>query len=417
MTTFKPFPGIFYSETAGKCKDLVCPAYDVISEKERESFLQKSPYNFVRLEAPQGENAYEQANQLLTEWLEQGLLEQDSSPAFYLYEAAYTVSDEVYRLRGILGLLRLPEENSTVLTHENTFENAKKDRLALLQATKANTSPIYSIYDDPKGELWQALAPIFETEPVRSCQVRDITHKLWALKEESLIQKATDFLTDQPLYIADGHHRYQTALNYRASLAQQGELSPEHPANYVFTLLCERHCPGLVVLPTHRVLKDIPCFDSDEIYQAAKDYFELIPCHNLTYGRNRLFEFRRQNKNAFLFYADEEYRLFVLKDSVSPRSLIPSLSEHSDAFCRLDVVVLHEILFSKVMNLSDEQITYTRSGKEACSLVDSGDACAAVLLSATRIDELCAVAKAGENMPQKSTYFYPKPISGLVFRK
>ena len=118
-----------------------------------------------------------------------------------------------------------------------------------------------------------------------------------------------------------------------------------------------------------------------------------------------------------MFYADEEYRLFVLKDSVSPRSLIPSLSEHSDAFCRLDVVVLHEILFSKLMNLSDEQISYTRSGKEACSLVDAGDACAAVLLSATRIDELCAVAEAGENMPQKSTYFYPKPISGLVFRK
>ena len=417
MTTFKPFTGISYGAKAGEYNNLICPAYDVISEKERENLLQKSEYNFIRIEAPQGKDAYMQAQAVLNEWLSNGILTKDSSPAFFLYQASYSVFEKTYSLRGLLGALRLPDDEKSVLTHENTFDKAKEDRLSLLKATGANTSPIYSLYDDTKGILEKKLQSVFKTEPLCGCQVKEVYHQIWAIKDEDLIQKITEFFTDKQIYIADGHHRYQTALNYRDFLSEKEELSEEHPANYIMNLLCESHCPGIAVLPTHRILKDIPNFDGEALCQAAEDYFQITHCQNLNQGRNKLFEARRQNKNAFLLYADEEYRLFVLKNSVNIRSLIPELSDKSDAFCKLDVVVLHEIVLSMLLNLSNDQISYTRSAKEACSQVDLGDACAAVILSAMRVNELCDIAQAGEKMPQKSTYFYPKPVSGLVFRK
>lgn len=417
MATIKPFPGFYYSTESGVLEELTCPAYDVVSQQEREKLLETNPYNFIQLEQPQGENAYQQANELLSKWIADEVLVQDDAPAYYVYEAEYHVSEQIYRLRGFLCLLQLPEDDKTVLTHENTFDKAKADRLSLLQATNANTSSIYCLYDDPAQTLEQDLEAVFQTEPLRSSRIDGTTHKLWSVQEEDLIQKITACIADKQLYIADGHHRYQAALNYRALLSQEGELPPEHPANYTMTLLCERHCTGLVALPTHRILKDIPNFDSEALCQAAEEYFEITACNSLTQARAQMFELRRQNKNAFLLYADNEYHLFVLKDSVEIRSLIPELKNSSDAFCHLDIVVLHSILLNKLLSLTDQQITYTRSAKEACAQVDLGEACAAILLSATRVSELCAVAEAGEKMPQKSTYFYPKPLSGLVLRK
>lgn len=409
MITLKPFRGVQFTENAGNLSDIVCPPYDMIDEQDVPKWKDKSPHGMIYLELP---NTHQDAKDLMDKWLKDEVLKISDEPAYYLYEASYIVNDIPYAMRGTFGAMKLPQDNTSVRVHENTLDAPKDDRMGLLSTANANFSPIFALYKENDKELEVLLEKIYSSSPTSECSQDDVSHKLWKVTDKETLEKLESLMEEKTLYIADGHHRFAVAKAYRDKLKETMDIDESHPANFIFTIVSNASCKGLAVLPTHRLLTDIPEFDSEKSLEEAKAFFNVVPCKSLQATRNKLFEFKRQNKNAFGFFADENFYVLSLKNSEP----LNKYSDRKDSYCSLDVAVLHDIFFEKVLLAKPENISFIGSAIKAKSAVDNGDACCAVFLSATRPNEILAVADDGEKMPQKSTCFYPKPITGMVFR-
>lgn len=412
MSTIKPFKGLYYTDKSTKSNNLsrvVCPPYDMISNEQKEELKSKNEFNAINLELP---TSYEEAKKTLDEWTKNKILTFDETPSMYIYEVSYKLNNETYRLKGIIGGLKLPEkEESYVLKHKTTNGEHKTDRMELLDKTNCEFSPICMIYNDDENKIRNLIRTTAKSNYLAKSKQNNLIHKIWKINDPDTIINFEESFKNKTFYIADGHNRFQAAYSYREKLRKEQNIPDDHPANFVMTFLIEQNDPALTILPTHRVVSNIDMFDSDDMLEQSSQYFDIIKCKTLKSTRNTMFGLRRENKNAFGIYVDGYYYVLVLKDE----NIIKEISDQSDAYNKLDITVLHKLFFEKILNIESKQITYSQSANKACLSVDNGDACFAVFLSATRMSEVIDISNNNENMPPHSTLFFPNPVSGLVF--
>ncbi len=418
MAQIKPFKALRFTEKAGPIGELVCPPYDIISEEERRAYLRQNPHNVIRLELPrEGENPYLEAGRTLSKWEAEGSVAVDPTPAIYIYEEAFTAHGRSYAVKGFICRVKLEEFSAgVILPHEETLSKAKTDRFDLMQATRCNFSQIYSLYNDDGG-CGELLDRLSSGAPDQELTDGDgVTHRLWIVPENAQTAELCRRFADKKLYIADGHHRYETALAYRRALAEKGEAPQSGAADYVMMCLVAMEHPGLVVFPTHRIVRGLDGFRAADVLEKCRSCFDLADLADGKAAKAALDAAYAAGKKAFALYSGR-YTLLTLRDSSVMEQLLP---DASPALRGLDVSVLHTLVLERLFGIdkanmaAGKNLVYTRDEGEAVAAVDSGAADCAFLLNPTRVEEIRDVAAAGEKMPQKSTYFYPKLITGMV---
>ncbi|MEA2662054.1 MAG: hypothetical protein QOH08_1626 [Chloroflexota bacterium] len=406
MADVVPFHGLRFDESkAGPLSELISPPYDVISEAEREALYARSPFNVVRLEEGRDEpgdsavdNKYTRAKGSLEEWLATGVVKVDTSPAFYLYDHYFMLGGQRVRRRGFLGALRLYQEGRGIVRpHERTFPKAKTDRLKLLRATRTNTSPVFGLFADEKGAVASALEAWMVRGPARlvaDARVGDERHLLWALDDRPVMEKLTAALKDQRVYIADGHHRYETGLAYLKEEIEAAKIDfDEDSTHFTLAYLCALDDPGLRIFGTHRVVRGA---------DAAID--ELVP---------RNFDSRVIERGAL---GDTQPGIVLVRDgtftALTPKPEL-DLSAMPESWRTLPVAQAEELLVEPARKLGGE-VTYEHDLERAIAAAHGG--ATTVLLRAVEAETLKKVADSWERLPQKTTYFYPKVPAGLVLR-
>ncbi len=406
MADVAPFHGLRFDESkAGPLSDLISPPYDVISDADREALYARSPFNVVRLEEGKEEpgddaakNKYSRAKATIEDWLTRGVLKVDTSPAFYLYDHYFAVGGQRIRRRGFLGALRLYQEGRGIVRpHERTFPGARADRLNLLRATRTNTSPVFGLYKDEKGEIAKALEAWMVRGPARlvgDARLGEERHLVWALDDKVLTQKLTAGLKDQRVYIADGHHRYETGLAYLKEEIEAVKVDFDADTSH-FTLayLCALDDPGLRIFGTHRVIRGA---------DAAID--ELVP---------RNFAAAVVDRGA---WDDTQPGIVLVRDGtftvLTPKADL-DLSPMPESWRTLPVAQAEELLIEPARKLGGE-VTYEHDVEQAIAAARGG--ATTVLLRPVEAETLKKVADSWERLPQKTTYFYPKVPAGLVLR-
>ncbi len=431
MNRVLPFAGLrFQVRVVGDLGAVVCPPYDVISAEEQRQLQAASPYNAVHVELPsdppgrQG-GRYEHAAELLRHWRQARALCPDARPAYYLHETRFTVRGERRMRRDLIAALGVePWEAGTVVPHEHTFAGPKADRLALMAATHANVSPVWVLSRGVPAPLAEAWAAAEQRAPDTWFSLGDEEHHLWVVDDPGAtgaIQRG--FAESGPLYVADGHHRYETALAFKGGA---GRALPG--ADATLAVITSADDPGLVILPTHRLVRALPDGLAMEELEARwspslhLQYFpvwDAPPLEQLDALRAQL-EARGELGPAFGVYgpAPDLFALLELRGRTPPTEALPA--DRSDAWKSLDVSLLHalviEPLVEELGRPREQVLGYTRSFHGAFDAVRAGAARLALFLNPTRVSQVLAVADAGDRLPEKSTYFYPKPPTGLVIR-
>ena len=430
MAEVRPLRGIRYNtEKVGNIADVVTPPYDVISKEAQAAYYARSPYNVIRLELGQTtpedgtlNTVYTRAAATLAEWRLQQVLQEEDAPCYYVYAQTFTHEGQQYTRTSLIARVRLEQWDARViLPHEHTLAKAKDDRLKLLRACAANLSPIMSLYDDPQGRIRRLLASYAEHAEIHFTDEAGEEHRLQPIRDAQQIAGIQDFFSQRQLYIADGHHRYETALAYQQEIREQRkELYPEDAANFVLMALIDVDDPGMLVLPTHRMLFGLDQQALDGLIEASfAQYFtvQAIPTTLASEAVVQQMIDAGQEQPALVFATDKQTLLLTLNEQGQQRM---QESGRSAAWNGLDVAVAQQLVMESILGLSVEDmmagthVRYTRDPKQALQAIQSGETQAAVLLNATRVRQIRDVAQADDRMPQKSTYFYPKLITGLV---
>ena len=436
MANILPFHGTLYSqEVVGDIRNVVAPPYDVIDAEAQKALHARHPNNVIRLELGLDQpddgpsrNRYTRAASLLRDWLARGALRRDPEPAIYIYRIEYRVpSDEPGAdrrvLNGFLSLVELEEFGTgRIFPHENTRSAAKTDRLKLLETCRANFSPIFSLFSDPEGATTQLIEKSVNVDRPRIDFLDDsgFRHQLWAITQRDVLHELTAAMKPKPLFIADGHHRYETALTYRRLRRQQaGRQASGSPQPYdsVLMLFSSLEDPGLTILPTHRVL-NTPVPTVAQIGDRLRDRFEI---EEVSFAGDTEAEARRCLLRTLRERGQAGQVFGLALRGVQAYLLLSVRPEHrprtgTSARNQLDVSILHTQILSALTTADpgEDAILYTKDDDEALDLVCQGTAEAALLLNPTKVTEVQAVAAAGDRMPHKSTYFFPKPLTGLV---
>jgi len=432
MVSIAPFRGIIYKRRAvPDLAEVVAPPYDVISAQEQSALYDRSGYNAVRLilgrefENDNGaSNRYTRASAYLKNWMDEGTLGPCEEPALYLYAQDYEIGGRMRRRVGFICRLGIEPFGDAVFRHERTLSGPKQDRLKLTRACRMNLSPVFGLYADP-GRRLDAL---WETEmslpPALEVGTGDgIVHRMWFVTDEETIRAAVAFLADKPVVIADGHHRYETALDYRDERRAQEAGPAGAPYDYVMMYLSNIHGQGFTVLPTHRIVKKIGDVDMASLSQVLSGDFTIeehrVTDENAAGFIERLARASARGPSFGMYTGAGNITLLTLKEDVAGR--LRGSGAGADLVNILDVTILQELIFEKALKISREAVTskeavsYTIRAGEAMDAVDSGQARLAFLMNSTGIDQVMEVATHGGVMPQKSTYFYPKLLTGLVF--
>lgn len=417
MAEVWPFRGIRYNEVVvGDLAKVICPPYDVISPQAQEELHRRSEYNFVRLEYglnnPEDDsqhNRYSRAAQALKEWLDQGVLALEEKPAIYLHEHRFLLRGQWRRRREVIARLCLEEWGTGVVRpHEGTLAQPKLDRLNLMNACQANLSPIMALYRDNQAQIDGLFDDVAKGTPAKQDVSGDReTHRLWVVDRESSISSVIDALAKGPVYIADGHHRYETALAYRIA-------NPELAgASYAMLSLISAADPGLVILPVHRLLRS-PSRQTAPVIQQLAAAADIKPVGPIPNNLSRLVRQLELSKTvAFGFLVGQEAYLVTPHDDVV--DLLPE--DHCSAWRSLDVSILEYGLMRRVFDAKEGdgwEVAFSEDASQAAARILSGDFDLAFLLRATDVSQVIAVADAGDRMPRKSTYFYPKVPAGLL---
>ncbi|GAC1489634.1 MAG: DUF1015 domain-containing protein [Solirubrobacteraceae bacterium] len=413
MADIQPLRALHYNQqTAGKLQQLVSPPYDVIDAQLRSELASASPFNVVEIDLPDGADPYAHAAETFESWQMQGILQRDREPALWALEQVYTGPDGARRTRrGFFARVRVEEYGpGRIRPHERTHPGPKEDRLRLTRATRANLSPIFALYSDPPGAAWGALAPQLDREPWGEVTDADGTqHRLWRVADPLAIAGATGALSAVELLIADGHHRYETARVYAEEVGGEGE------HRYVLMCLVALEDPGLTVFPTHRLVKGLRPAAKEALAAVLARDFEVVEV-----SREQLAP-PAGGGPLTLGYIDSHfrtpYRLTLKDQAIADRTL----ADKPQAYRELDSGVLEALLLKGALGLTDEAIShledfgYARDAEQALAAIDSGEFDVAFLMRPTPIEQVRAVAASGENMPPKSTYFFPKVLTGLLF--
>lgn len=424
MAEIKAFKGMRYTDSGGSLNTLVCPPYDIISDAQRESYIKKNPYNIIRLELPKGgDERYREAGDTLDKWLDGEILACDGEDGVYVYEMQFTANGAKRSLKGFVSLVRLTDfSEGIVLPHEETLSKAKQDRFDLMGETFCNFSQIYSLYMDEDNSVYGIIDGSSNGAPDMEVTDGDGTvHRMWRISDKNTISRLTAAFVDKKLYIADGHHRYETALNFHRSLCASGKAVPGDRSGYVMMMLVNMENNGLVVFPTHRIVHGLAEFNAEKIIDECKKYFTVSEAPDEGRMQAALNMAYDEGKKAFAMYVGAgNCFVMTLKDETAVKRLLPDMS---DAYCGLDVSVLHSLVLERIFGIDKENMAnqknlgYTRSREEALRAVDIDGADCSFILNPTKVSEIRDVAAAGEKMPQKSTYFYPKLITGLVMNR
>jgi uncharacterized protein (DUF1015 family) len=433
-----PFRGLFYNlAKVGNLTEVVTPPYDVIRPAEREAFEARHPNNMVRLILPQPapgddrlNNRYTRSGALFRQWEKDQVLVRDPKPAFYYWETEFEHAGRTFTRGGLAALVRLePLSGGGIKPHEQTFSAAKADRLELFKASQANFSPIFSLYPDPGDRVMDLLKGARPDAPLMAFQdTLGYFQRLYRITDAGAVTGVYRAFMEMPLFIADGHHRYETSLNYQKLMKERyPQASPEAPFNYTLMYLSNMFDPDLVILMAHRLLGGPRLKQMEEswVMGRLKEYFEIVALPAAHEFGEAYEDFLQQTlaevpagETAFvvLGFGRKAWRLIMrpgVRQKVLARQMHPALAQ-------LDVAVLNYLIFEKLLGLDaqaqDDQETckYTSKIGEAVGAVNRGEARLAFLLNPTRIEQVQEVATAGLIMPRKSTYFYPKVMTGLI---
>jgi uncharacterized protein (DUF1015 family) len=439
-----PFRGIRYNQRiVGDLARVLCPPYDVITPEQQRLYYKKSDYNAIRLEFPEPTvDRYQGAAITFQQWLKRGILQLDSVSSFYLHDHHFEYSGEMKVRRGLIARVKLEPWGSGIYPHEETFSKAKSDRLQLMRACRANCSPLFSLYHDFGEKVAPILSHVAQKEPLMSLQVPILSgrsnlpnsneaHTLWAITDSKMKQELSQFLSSPPIYIADGHHRYETALTYRQERAKEQSdsfdssviatlngvkrkqsLTGKEAFDYVMMELVEFSDPGLVVLPLHRLVRGIASSVLVGLGDQLRNFFALesVPLKAASPDASEL-----PADSCLGILGLQPGSLVVLKrrQDISLEAMMPA--NRSQAYREFGVSILNHIILDAVLTgAKDLDVAYTVDLKEAYQQIKEGKYQLAFLLNPPQPEMVKAVADAQDRMPSKSTYFYPKLPAGLI---
>ncbi len=439
MPIIAPFAGLRYNlDAVGSLSDVIAPPYDVIDPALQDELYRKHPANVVRVilnrpEAGDDEDAkYGRAAEFFRQWQAEGILKRDPQPAFYVYNQQFEHDGQTILRRGFMARVRLQKfGEGNIYPHEETLPKAKVDRLKLTKACQTNCSQIFGLYPDPANEAQELLEQAAQSvEPLRATDHLGVEHTMWVITDPEVVARVSEILRDKPMFVADGHHRYETACNYRDYLIeQQGALPEDHPANFVMTQLVSMNDPGMIVLPTHRLLRGTERFTSDELINRLSAHFN---CQKLGSGIDaaiacwqRMESENRQGLMALFATGDSQW---VICDAAAGASeeMQRLAAEHSQQWRDLGVSLLHRLVIDKLLGAAGHpKPTYVHQVQEVIDALrgeatlsenesDEPFSLAALVMPA-RLSDVEAISLHKERMPAKSTYFYPKLLSGMVF--
>ena len=428
MIEVKPFHGLLYdTKVTGPLAEVTAPPYDVISPALQESLYQKNPHNIVRLilgkvfsTDSEIDNRYTRSANKFRQWLEDKVLLRDPQPGFYLYRQEYEFEGEKFCRTGFFARVKTEAfSEGNILPHEFTLSKAKTDRTHLLNACHANFSPIFGLYSDPEGNIDALLKDEDNIEPLSVINDGSVVHRIWRLNNPAICQKISDQIRDKKIYIADGHHRYETALAF--SEANQGKVED---CAHVMMFLTNMDSDSMSIFPIHRVVKSPEPFDRESFLKKAGEYFDISPWSGTLNGtavKSKLKELG-DSQITFCAYMGKDHT-FILKVK-GQKNIVPLLDHNEPEDMQvLDVAQLHALLFRHILKIdtrekSEQQhVSYKVNSEEAMEMVDSSEYDIAFFMNPTLIEHVRRLAEKGVRLPQKATFFYPKLLSGLVINK
>lgn len=433
MPEIQAFRGLRYNlARVGSLSDCIAPPYDVVDAELQDRLYRLSPYNFIRLELnrrePSDQNekeVYERAGRIYRAWRSEGVLQAEPDSALYVYHQEFTIAGQSYTRRGFMARMRLERfGEGKVYPHEQTHSKAKEDRLQLMRATHANLSQIFGLYPDPNNEIQEILEQkIAGVHGLVATDHLGVIHRLWPITDVQTIQQVSALMADREMFIADGHHRYETACNYRDELSQSEPLPSSHPAHFVLTMMVSMEDPGLVVLPTHRLLHGVPAWTTEEICSRLVPYFD---CELVAEGPEsagavwaELDRLDEQWIMALYSKSSDQWIRISARQEAADRMAEISRAESRD-WQSLGVALLHRLVLEELLGLKEMPTpTYVHSVKEVMDglqgrLEQGLEYPIAALVMPATIDDIQTISLNEERMPAKSTYFYPKLVSGLV---
>ncbi len=429
MVDILPFNGLIYNKKAvSDISSAISPPYDIISSEKREALLASNPYNIVNLILPQdsnGKNKYALAKNILQDWTGKNILKTDDEKCFYIIEEDFYIKGQKKRITGFIGLTKIePYHTKKIIRHEKTLPKPKQDRLNLLRSCRTNFGLVYTLYSDPQKKISGILSTETGKKPfidITAGYDKTLKFKLWRLSSADTVEKIIDLMKEKTLLIADGHHRYETSLMYKNEtiLNNSADESCFMPENYVLTLYVDSGQEDISIFPTYRIVKFKAYPGSKKILQTISNYFHI---ENLGTESNNFINKKLQNssskgeKSFLVYFKEKESYFLTLKSGVTN---IPPYNKKVDyEYENLDVSILHKFLLNKLEpGYGIEKIKYSHSIEEVKENIDNNNFDMGVILNSVTLKELEKISSAGRLMPQKSTFFYPKPCTGLVMYK
>jgi uncharacterized protein (DUF1015 family) len=412
----------------GSLSDVVAPPYDVIGPELQEQLYKRHPANCIRLilnrEEPGDDaenNRYSRAARFLKNWRNEGVLTREPDPAVYVYHTQFEYAGQTYNRRGFMARVRLERfGEGKIYPHEETMAGPKQDRLLLTRACKANLSQVFGLFPDEESEAQELLeTAIAAKTPMEATDHLGVIHRIWPVTDPQTITRLSGIMGPKPVFIADGHHRYETACNYRDELTAAGPLPEHHPANYVLMMCVGMSDPGMIVLPTHRLFRGLPAMSSSELIAKLGDSFNTrIAGEGADLAQTVWEEIEyggEQDTIGLYTAADERWVVAALTDAGRAR-MAERASDHSEAWQGLGVAVLHRLIIDDLLAAKDPpKPRYVHLVEEVVQGLESEEFPLAALVMPATVDHVREISEHRERMPAKSTYFYPKLLSGLVF--
>jgi uncharacterized protein (DUF1015 family) len=432
MAEIAPFRGILFTPKAGDPSHVLAPPYDVISDAERAQLEALDPHNCVRLILPQPDDPkqpdsrYARAAKELGKWLDEGALARDERPAIYRYHQVFTVDGASITRKGFIARIRLARfDEGIVLPHERTLSGPKADRLKLKRATRAHLSQIFGLYSDPDRRTDEPFAALELDKPTIEGTTSDgVSHRLWRLTDAVAQRKVMDFIADKKVYIADGHHRYETMLALRDELRAEvkGDDAARSAVEYGVMFFCNMDDPGLVVLATHRVVFGLPSFDRARFLAAAREFFVVTegPMADPLVVKRALAGHAKRGPSFALVTPGSQTIAYLRVRGDLIVSSVPAMSGQAKELRELDVALLHGLVIETLLGVDraaqekQTNLRYAKDWHKAFAELAAPGVQAVFLMNPTLVSQVKAVADTGQVMPQKSTFFYPKIASGLV---